>query len=307
MEKSQKENAQTEKEKKKGKKARKEKPGRMMRFINSILKTVEQAVLSIPGLILTVLVDPGPPLTALKMLLIGLAWLWIGDFLIAHTPILRLILDLIQVFAKVAGAAFELTIDSVEVAIDAAVAVANVGGDVINGIGSLFGDKHVVPKIPSVSITQFPPIDFSSYVDGLDQFGNATLTCQPFNDVGYLLVYPLRSLLNDHFCPIVRYTWNTIIYVPFSFMMGFGHFDADPNGANCADPHKWIVCFWLKFGAILVYVLAPLHLLWWLLSPIKKLILDAFRVIGTGIGTAFSLVRGFLHDTFHSMERKKST
>lgn len=280
---------------------------RLERFVDLVFKTIEQAVLTIPGLILTVLVNPGPPLTALKMALIGLAWLWIGDFLIAHAPVLRFVLDVIQVFAKVAGVAFGLTIDSVEVAIDAAVSVANAGGDVINGIGSLFGDSHVVPKIPMVSITPFSTIDFSSYVSGLDQFGNATLTCTPFNDIGYELVYPLRSLLNDHFCPIVRYTWNTIIYTPFSFLMGFGHFDANPNGNNCLDPSEWIVCFWLKFGSILVYVLAPLHLLWWLFSPFKKIVFDLLGLIGTGIGVAFAAVTGLLHESFKSIERKKRT
>lgn len=282
-------------------------PSRVERFFNLLFKTLEQAILSIPGFILTVLVNPGPPLTALKMALIGLAWLWIGDFLIKHSHILRFVLDVIQIFAQVAGFAFGLTIDSVEVAIDAAIAIANVGGDIINGLGSLFGDNHVVPSIPMVTITPFATIDFSSYVSGLDQFGNASLTCTPFDNVGYELVYPLRSLLNEHFCPIVRYTWNTIIYTPFSFMMGFGHFDADPNGANCMDPNYWTVCFWLKFGSILVYVLAPLHLLWWLFSPVKKFVFDILKLFGTGIGIVFAAISGILHETFRSIERKKRT
>ena len=280
---------------------------RITRFVHLIFKTVENSILAIPGFILTVLVNPGPPLTALKMALIGLAWLWIGDFLIAHTHLLRFVLDVIQIFAQVAGVAFGLTIDSVEIAIDAAVAVANVGGDIINGIGSLFGDSHVVKKIPMVAITPFSTIDFSSYVSGLDQFGNASATCLPFNDVGYELVFPLRSLLNFHICPIVRYTWNTIIYTPFSFMTGFGHFDADPNGGNCADPGAWIVCFWLKFGSILVYVLAPLHLLWWLFSPAKKVFFDLLSLLGTGVGIAFAAICGLLHETFRNFERKKRT
>ena len=282
-------------------------PSRVERFFNLLFKTLEQAILSIPGFILTVLVNPGPPLTALKMALIGLAWLWIGDFLIAHIPILRSILAVISVFAFVAGNAFAGAMDAVQAAIIAAIAIANVGGDIINGLGSLFGDNHVVPSIPEITFTPFPLIDFTSYINGLDQLGNASATCTPFDNVGYELVYPLRSLLNEHFCPIVRYTWNTIIYAPFSFMMGFGHFDADPNGANCMDPHYWTICFWLKFGSILVYILAPLHLLWWLFSPIKKFFFDVLKLIGTGIGILFAAISGILHETFRSIERKKRT
>lgn len=281
------------------------KENKLLKLIRTMLKTIEAAILAIPGLMLTVLANPGPPITAVKWALYGVAWIWIGDYLIKHSATLRFILETLAVFATLASVDFSITMVAVEAAIDVVFSIANAAGGVINTFGSWFGDDHIVPKLPMIPIKMFPIVNFDSYISSLDDFGNATATCSAFNNIGFELVYPLRSLLNERFCPIVRYTWSTIIYTPFSWCMGFGHFDADPNGNNCNEPSAWTLCFWLKFGYLLTYVLAPLHLLYWLFPAIKKLVLDGLSVAGTAIGFTFSALSGILHETFKSIERKK--
>jgi hypothetical protein len=101
--------------------------------------------------------------------------------------------------------------------------------------------------------------------------------------------------LNDRVCPIVRYTYNSIVFVPLNFLLGGFFFDAQPDGNNCADPGFWWTCFWLNFGTLYMYVLAPLHIIIALFPALKKAGQDIWQWLRLLLGVVISLVVRILH------------
>jgi len=274
------------------------------KFGHVVIDTVEQAVLAVPGLVLLLLANPGPLISSIKMAIFGLLWLRAGEFFIHHAPLLYVILDTLAIFATVAGAAFAFTVDGIQGIIDVIIGLINVGGSIVNGISDAFTGKDAVPTIHPIPIRPFPIVDFTSFLSGIASVGNATVTCAPFENLYFEFTFPFRSWLNTPVCPIVRYTFDTLIYAPFEWLLSPFHFDADPNGNNCNTHTGYTLCFILRFGAILLYIVAPLHLLYWLYPPLKKLIVDLFKLVVTSVKLVFALLIGLLHANFHEAKKK---
>lgn len=282
---------------------KKGKPGaqrQLKKVLTDAAHAVEDAALALPAVALKLLAAPGKLIWAAVTALIGLGWLAIADFIIFHTPTARFILAVLEDWIKVAGIMFEATSMAVETAIDVVASIGNAAGSVINSIGSLFGDSHVVPKIPTIPIKPFPLIDFDNFIADLDQLGNATATCAPFEYVWYELVFPARAALNYHVCPIVRYMTNTIVEGPLAWILSPFYFDATPlPGNNCDESAAWTTCYWLRFGSILVYVIAPLQLIYWFFPSIKKLVFALAALIIAAAALVFDLLLDVLHASFH--------
>jgi hypothetical protein len=274
------------------------------KFSKIVIDTVEQAVLAVPGLVLLLLANPGPLISSIKMAIFGLLWLRIGDFVIHHAPLLYVILDTLAIFATVAGAAFAFTVDGIQAIIDVVIGLINTGGKIVNLGSEIFTGKDAVPTIDPIPIRPFPIVDFTKFLSGLASVGNATATCAPFENLYFEVSYPFRTWLNTQVCPIVRYTFDTLIYEPFQLILSPFHFDADPNGNNCNTHTGYTLCFFLQFGAILLYIVAPLHLLYWLFPPLKKLLVDLFSLALTSVKLAFALLIGLLHANFHEAKKK---
>ena len=288
--------------------------GRIENFFIEINKSVRQifitigdTFLAIPVFLFNVLGNPGPFISIIEVLLLGWAWIWLGDFLLKHIKILRVILNILNVVAITVSELFGVFGDSVEVAFNILAKVANIGGGIINDIGSIFGDKHIVPKIPTIPLTKFPILDFDGFIKSLDSFNDATATCAPFNNVGYEFVFPLRYALNDQVCPIVRYMTNTIVYDPLAFLLSIFYFDADPRepGGGCQESEAQYICFFLKFGYVLIYIFAPFMTVYWLLPVIKKILLSLLKLAEDTIALVVDFCVDLLHTAFHKSEGPK--
>jgi len=278
--------------------------------VKQVFKTIASAILTFPKLALDVLVDPFPLFGIGWILAIGVAWIWIGDFLLRHMRILRFILDVLNEVAKIVSRIYGLYIDSVEAAFDvlatATNAVSGVGNTVIKTLS--FGVvKHAIPKIPIIPLTRFPILSFDHFIKSLDTIGNATQTCAPFNALSYELAFPIRYALNDQVCPVVRYMTNTIIYRPFAWLLSLFYFDAAPDGNNCKDSEAEYLCFFLKFGYVLIYIMAPLMFFMWLLPAILGILRSSWKLAMDLLVLLRDLVVDLLHTIFHKNEKHKKT
>ena len=271
--------------------------------VTSLAHTIEQLILAIPGLIFTVLGNPGPLFTAIKYVIIGWVWIIIGDYLIAHTHILKDILKVVQVFAGITSKLFEFDIGTMIVAVDVFVVAFDAVADVVN----FFTGHSTVPQISALPL-HIPKIDFSSYISNIDDFTNAATQCANFDSIWYELSFPFKSFLNDAVCPVVRYTWGTLIEAPFGWLLGLFYFNADPNNTNdgnCLNPEFQMVCYILKFGNIILYILAPLHILFWLYRPLSKAITDALDLAADLFRFSLAFLIDVLHETFKRHAGKK--
>lgn len=273
--------------------------------VKQIFETIASALLTLPKLALDVLADPFPLIGIGWVLLIGAAWIWLGDFLLRHMRILRFILNVLNDVAIVVSRLFGIFGDSVEAAFNVMAKVANVGGKVVNGIGSLFGAKHLVPKIPTIPLTRFPVLHFEHFIKSLDNLHDASQTCAPFDILSYELAFPIRYALNNQVCPVVRYMTNTIVYQPFAWMMSLFYFDATPNGNNCKDSEAEYICFFLKFGYVLIYIMAPLMFIVWLLPAILGILQSTWNLAKDLLVLLRDLLVDLLHTIFHKNEKNK--
>ena len=272
--------------------------------LTSIENTIEQTILAIPALIFTILGNPGPLFSAIKYALIGWVWLLLGDYLISHTHILKDILKLVQDFSGIVSLMFDLDIGAIIVAVDVFVAAFNVVAKVVD----FFTGSNTIPQISGLPLT-IPKIDFTDYIKSIEDFTDAATQCAAFDSVWYELTYPLRGFLNDAVCPVVRYTWGTLIEVPFGWLLSLFYFNADPNDptdGNCTNPDFLIVCFILKFGSVILYVLAPLHIIFWLYRPISKAVWDAIDLAADLFRFSLAFLIDVLHDTLGRHGKKKS-
>lgn len=278
----------------------------LRRVLKDAAHAFEGAFLAVPEIALKLIVAPGKLIWTAITASIGLAWLWIGDFIIAHTPTVRLILAILEDWIEVAGIMFNLTAMAVEAAIDVVASIANAAGGVINKIGSIFGDDHIVPKIPMIPVAPFPLINFDNFIADLDQLGNATATCAPFDAVLYEMAFPIRTALNKHICPVVRYMTNTIVEGPFAWLLSPFYFDSTPlPGNNCNESSAWSTCFWLRFGSLLLYIIAPIQLFYFFFPAIKKLLIALIELFIAATAVVFDLLLDILHGAFHKTKAHK--
>ena len=100
--------------------------------------------------------------------------------------------------------------------------------------------------------------------------------------------------------------YGTIIYTPFSWLLSLFYFDANPNdeiNANCHDIEAQYICFFLKFGNVLIYIITPLMILSWLWPWISSFFKSLLKLIGD----LFILGLEFVKDTFHLLFNKTDT
>ena len=188
-------------------------------------------------------------------------------------------------------------------------ALGSAGNAVSGGINSAIsffgGGSHSIPSIPSIPSTDFPVIDLFSYVGYLDDVQAAAGQCGLFTNLFYEMAFPIRSLMNDRVCPIVRYTANSIAYAPLNFVLGLFFFDAAPDGNNCADPGLWWTCFWLNFGSLLMYIVAPLQIAYALYPALKKLLQDGWQWVVILLKLAVTVVVKCMHSLHKQKKARK--
>lgn len=267
------------------------------KLVKASITLVEQVVASLVAAFFTLVANPSPIFTALELFIVGMIWLLLGDFLISHTHILRFILQVLQDFSKIASVVFTDALHVIEKALNVVGSVGNAAGGVINDITG----SNTVPHIPAIPMIGFPYINYEPFIEDLDKIGNSTSVCNLFDSPFYTIAYPLRNVLNGHICPIVRYTFKSLLYTPFAWLMSPFYFNADPtnfDSGNCEDNGAWAVCFWLKFGNVLAYILAPLVLIFYLFTPFKTMLLDILALVGTFLHLLATLALDSLHLMF---------
>jgi len=287
--------------------------GRVENFFAQINKTVKQIFitirdifLSLPSLLFNFFGNPGPLISIVEVILLGLAWIWLGDFLLRHITLLKIILKTLNDVASAVSFLFGVFGDSVELAFDVLASAGNLLGDGINDIASFFGGGNPIPKIPTIPLTRFPILDFDGFIASLDDFDSAA-TCIPFKELFYEVVFPLRYGLNDKVCPVVRYMTGTIVYPPFAWLLSIFYFNADPNDpqGNCVSSESRILCYVLRFGYILVYIFAPCMAAHWLWPALKNVILSSIKLAKDILGLFLETIIDFLHTAFHKSETRK--
>ena len=277
--------------------------------IKQIYKTVLAALFTAPKLLFAVLGEFEILIVIVQIFLVGLVWMWLGTFLLHHMKILRFILNVLNDVAKVVSHIFGIFGDTVEASFNVLAKVGNLGSSAINGVAHLFGSHHnIVPKIPTIPLTKFPILSFDGFIKSLDNVHDATTLCAPFSSVGYELAFPIRYALNNQVCPVVRYMYGTIVYDPFAWLLSLFYVNADPNdeiNANCTDSEAAYICFFLKFGNVLIYIICPLMVLSWLWPWVSALFWAAVKLAEDIFVLGMELITDSLHAIFHKTDSTK--
>jgi hypothetical protein len=285
--------------------------GQISKSIVQIFKTIEAAIFTFPKLIIAVLGEFEILVVILQVFFIGLVWMWFGTFLLHHMEILKFILNVLNDVAIVVSRLFGIFGDTVEESFNILAKIGNVGGNIINDSLHFLHitKKNVVPTIPTIPLTRFPVLNFEGFIKSLDQVHDASTLCEPFSSATYELAFPLRYALNDQVCPVVRYMYGTIIYTPFSWLLSLFYFDANPNdeiNANCHDIEAQYICFFLKFGNVLIYIITPLMILSWLWPWVSSFFKSLLKLIGDLFILGLEFIKDTFHLLFHKTDSKRS-
>jgi hypothetical protein len=263
--------------------------------IKQLLTTIEQAILTIPKLVLAALAEFEILFIILQVFLVGLVWMWIGTFLLHHMKILRFILNVLNDYAIIVSYIYGLLADAAEEAF-------NIASKAIWWLSAFTVD------VGSIPITKFPVLNFEHFIKSLDGINDATKLCEPFKSVTFELAFPLRYALNNQVCPVVRFMTGTIVYRPFAWILSLFYFNADPADEinhNCTEIEAQYICFILKFGNVLIYIITPLMILSWLWPWISGLLHAIYELIKDVVVLAAEFIFDAMHIIFHRSEAKK--
>ena len=275
-------------------------------FIQLVGHTIEDFALAVPALCLQIFGDLGQFISAAKIFIFGKLFNMAASFLVQHIGVARFVFDIISVVTLAITGIFHEFIGPVISAVNALGSAGNAVSSGINSAISFFGGgSHSIPSIPSIPSTDFPVIDLFSYVGYLDDVKAAAGQCGLFTNLFYEMAFPIRSLMNDRVCPIVRYTANSIAFAPLNFVLGLFFFDAAPDGNNCADPGLWWTCFWLNFGSLLMYIVAPLQIAYALYPALKKLLQDGWQWVVILLKLAVTVVVKCMHSLHKQKKARK--
>lgn len=272
------------------------------------LITIENAILTIPKVAFMMAGEFEILVLIAQIFLVGLAWMWLGHFLMRHMRILRLILHILNDVAIVVSKLFADFADGVEHALNIAGKAGNFVGGGINSVTGFLHLGHPVPEIPKIPITKFPVLGFEHFIQSLDDVNDATTLCSPFtNSLSYEILFPLRYALNNHVCPLVRYMYGTFVYTPFAWLMSMFYFDANPNdpiNGNCIEIEAAYICYFLEFGDILIYVITPLMLISFFWPFISKLVIAVLKLAEDIFVLVFDLVIDLCKELFEKKKKK---
>lgn len=272
-----------------------------------VLITIENAIFTIPKLCLAMAGEFEILVLIVQIFLVGIAWMWLGHFLMRHMKILRFILHVLNDVAIVVSTIFGDFADGVEAALNVAGKAGNVVGSGINHIGKIFHHGHLVPKIPKIPITKFPVLNFEHFIQSLDDVQDASELCSPFSSLSYEILFPIRYALNNHVCPIVRYMYGTLVYTPFAWLMSMFYFDANPNdpvNGNCTDIEAQYICFFLEFGDVLIYILTPLMLISFFWPFISKFVVAVIKLAEDIFVLVLDLVIDLCKELFEKKKKR---
>ena len=275
-------------------------------FSQLVGHTIEDFALAVPALCLQIFGDVGQFISAAKIFIFGKLFNMAALFLVQHIGVARFVFDIISVVTLAITGIFHEFIGPVIAAVNALGSAGNaVSGGINSAISFFGGGSHSIPSIPSIPSTDFPVIDLFSYVGYLDDVQAAAGQCGLFTNLFYEMAFPIRSLMNDRVCPIVRYTANSIAFAPLNFVLGLFFFDAAPDGNNCADPGLWWTCFWLNFGSLLMYIVAPLQIAYALYPALKKLLQDGWQWVVILLKLAVTVVVKCMHSLHKQKKARK--
>jgi hypothetical protein len=220
-------------------------------------------------------------LLALFLLFVtGVGLEMVGNFLIRFASVFKVILDILGVGLNLLRDVFDALIPVLNGIFEVIAGMINA----ISSIGDFFSGGHH-HDISPIDLQPIPSLD---WVQKLGQWysllGDLSITCAPFTQVAYECLFPLRYLCNEAVCPVVRFTYGTLLHGLLAFFLGAFYFDDNPNGNNCANPPQLLICFGCHIGLLVSFGLTTLLLVIWRWLDILRLVYRLTELVVTLLG-----------------------
>lgn len=140
-------------------------------------------------------------------------------------------------------------------------------------------------------------IDELHFADKLDAYGDKATICRHFHKTMNVALFLPQVILNEHLCPVVRYTYGTPLWDIVANMLAFGYVDArpPPYGDNCAITEADVFCFVANGWRAWIY-LAPLLVILYLAKPFSRAIGSAIKLAIDVLDTLLVIIITFLQN-----------
>lgn len=137
--------------------------------------------------------------------------------------------------------------DAINTVAQAISAVGNVGGGIAHAVS--FG--HV--KKPHVSLHLSAHTILGSKFYKIENLVNV---CRPYKGGFGLISLVLTVVSSPHVCPVTRYTYySPTLYKATNAVLGWLHWDANPNANNCHAPDMVDWCPYINMGYLLLWIM----------------------------------------------------